>query len=792
MTTMLIDEHAPPRSGLLSQDGRTYPLESVQVDARTEGGIALTTLRQRFRNPYAEALEVLYTLPLPADGAVLGYTITMGERRIVGEIQTREAAAEAYREAIYEGRTAGLLEQDRSDTFQQQLGNLPSRVSVEVETQILHPLAFRPGESRSEWEYRFPTTVGVRYMGEEGRVPDAERLSPARPEEGTPARLSGSVLIAGPVGEGSMRSPTHGVEHRPEAEGIRIRLTEEARLDRDLVLRWPALTPEVGVHLVGGGGLEGDEGRYALLTVLPPEQPRTTHPRDVTILLDSSGSMGGKPLALAKQVVEGILGSLHPRDRFRLMSFGMKATSLTSGVVQAGAEEVARARAELGRLSGAGGTEMRSAVREALRSLRRGVQHQVILVTDGYIGFEGEVVREAMRALPATVRFHAVGVGAAPNRTLTGSLARAGRGLELFAYDDASAREAAELLAAATARPVITELSVEGSAVRARAPARPGDVMAGCPTTLTLELAPEGGLLEVQGALAGEEEGWSWRVEVPAEGREWTPGSASLRLTPIPLGALHGREVVADLELEEAAGAPRGQVSREIEARALRHRIVSRRTSLVAISEVPTVDPREPRRRERLAVELPAGVSAEGVGLTRERGAVAELYRTSLSAEVLKFAEGDGPRGLKSRQAMFAHDMAPELSEGDGSAEAPDTEITDVEVLRLEGDLLVLEIEVPSNGFLAPGDEVRARYANGRSFRAYLDAEVSTPGGPHPAGVRIRAALRREGGRPWTPGSELEIAFTRNDVNGATWDERWHLSLTLPEPTRPRSHGEAR
>ena len=38
------------------------------------------------------------------------------------------------------------------------------------------------------------------------------------------------------------------------------------------------------------------------------------------------------------------------------------------------------------------------------------------------------------------------------------------------------------------------------------------------------------------------------------------------------------------------------------------------RTSLVAVSEEPAVDPRRPRRRVKLAVEMPEAVSAEAVG----------------------------------------------------------------------------------------------------------------------------------------------------------------------------------
>ena len=66
-------------------------------------------------------------MPFPADGAVIAYTITLGKRTIRGEIESREKARQDYQQALERGHTAGLLEQERADTFTQRLGNLPCR-----------------------------------------------------------------------------------------------------------------------------------------------------------------------------------------------------------------------------------------------------------------------------------------------------------------------------------------------------------------------------------------------------------------------------------------------------------------------------------------------------------------------------------------------------------------------------------------------------------------------------------------------------------------------------------------
>src|SRR5437867_12265890 len=85
-----------PATALVAVDGRTFPLESARVHARAEGGLALTVLAQEYSNPHSEPLEAAYTMPLPADGAVVGYTIRPGRRVIRGEVEERAAALAHY------------------------------------------------------------------------------------------------------------------------------------------------------------------------------------------------------------------------------------------------------------------------------------------------------------------------------------------------------------------------------------------------------------------------------------------------------------------------------------------------------------------------------------------------------------------------------------------------------------------------------------------------------------------------------------------------------------------------
>jgi Ca-activated chloride channel family protein len=729
--------------------------------ARAEGGVSATTLTQTYGNPYEEPLEVLYTLPLPASGAVIGYAIRLGQKVVRGEVRRRDEAREEYRKALLEGRTAALLEQDRADTFTQKLGCLPPGETVDVEIDVLQPLAFLPADDKeaARWEYRFPTVAGVRYEGAPGRVPDAGQLDVDRAGgTGTPVRLEAILVVAdGPGGAVRPHAPGQEVDLEDRDGGVCVTLREKMKLDRDLVIRWSAAKSEVGVRIVEGKGLAGDDGRYILITLTPPAAVTQALSRDLTILIDASGSMSGKPLERAKTVAEELLCSLDPGDRFEILAFASRVQRLVSGPVEAKEKNVREALTALRRLEADGSTEMTQAIVAALAPLRRDSQRQVILISDGYIGFESEVIGEVLNRLVPGARLHAVGIGAAPNRTLTRGIARAGRGVEILVGDDDDARAASRRLLQATVRPVLTDVEVKGTAFISLAPERPQDVLQGQPLVLLAEIAATGGTLEITGKQAGKSPAWIRHMEIPGAGQG---GDAASPATTLPLGALFGREAIEDVELRfAAAGRSReaGAFEARIEKLGLRHGIASRETSLVAISEDPTVDPKDPRRRERLAVDLPAEVSAEGAGLAspvmmqmaapmlRRVSAPLAFHGSSMEMDLTSMKEDSA-----DAEARYEYAPADEFEvESPGpsiewSGEAHGLEIFDARVLSSVGPMLIFEFEVPVAGFVLPGDGeiVHVHFSDGMVCDAVVQGEETSPLGPHHQGLTIRMALK--------------------------------------------------
>jgi len=624
---------------MVADDGRPLPLLGVELRVHAEAGLARVTLRQQFQNPWDEPLRVRYLVPLPADAAVGGYCFELPDERIVGEIARKQDARERFERALLEGRSAALLEQRRSSVFDQEVGNIPPGVLVTTELTIDQPLIWL---AEGAWEWRFPTVVAPRYMGEAGRVADAAALdvpvlagSEWRPEGsqegGVPENceaIFGGVFVAGTATNhwgvaagatlaltiadtvrGAPHSPSHALSSNHGADGWAVSIAGEAgsaRLDRDVVIRWPVAAQVPGLE-VSLARREGDDRAVGLLTIVPPEPASVREPvaRDLILLIDVSGSMGGEPLDQAKRVIRALIDGLAPHDRLEMIAFASRPIRWNRKPKACDPSVRREAIAWIDGLQASGGTNMHTAIIEALAPLRDDAQRQILLISDGLIGFEQQIIAEAVTRLPSRSRVHCLGVGHGVNRSLTRPLARAGHGVELIVAPGEDAERVVGSLLERTVEPLLIGLELDGSALADEpllAGSR-GDLFAGAPTRVAIACRPEGGRLTLRARSA--EGAWVQHLEIPATAvGEGDPA----------LCRHFAREQVEDVETLIAAGLARDGDAR-IEQLGLRYRIATRMTSWIAVSEQVTVDPTAPTRTVEQPHELPAGMSAEGLGL---------------------------------------------------------------------------------------------------------------------------------------------------------------------------------
>lgn len=579
----------------------------VQSDVQlvVTGMIARARVEQVFENPSEQAVEAVYVFPLPDTAAVDGLTLTVGTRRIVGEIRQREDAERVYERAANAGKKASLVSQERPNVFTTSVANIGPGELVTVSITYQEDVRYDQGE----FSILFPSTLTPRYNpggargdvtdlgapGSGSRVVDAARISPPTRLDGTGPLLDVRVTLDAGVALSQIDSPSHELEiARPTQGPVDIRLKDGPVLaDRDFRLRWrpaPSAAPTSAIFTEDFGG-----ERYALLMLLPPAHAAAKPaalPRETTFVVDTSGSMAGTSIVQAIASLRTGLRALAPRDSFNVIEFDSTARRLFDDAEPASPENIARALDWVAHLEADGGTEILAALELALGSAAHAERvQQLVFITDGSVGNEDELFRFIHERLGER-RLFTVGIGSAPNRHFMRGAARFGRGTFTMVSSLADVSTQLDGLWAQLDAPVMRDVAVRWDAGTPDVwPRRTPDLYAGQPLVVLAKLARESRSATLTGALAGQ------AITLPVSLEHAARGTG--------IHQLWARRQIESLMDQSAEGTDDATLRASIVPLALQHHLVSKYTSLVAVDAVATSDGRAPRASVGLA--LPAG-----------------------------------------------------------------------------------------------------------------------------------------------------------------------------------------
>jgi len=608
---------------------------NTAVDARVTGIVARVSVRQEFRNDGAEWVEGIYVFPLPDEAAVDHLRMYIGERFIEGEIREKVQAKKDYEAARTAGQKASLVEQHRANLFSSLVANIAPGESVVIEIEYLDTVRYDEGS----FSLRIPLTITPRYMPEQQpagsptfglatlavRQSDASLLAPPMVAHSTDHMLTFIADLNAGVPLQSVSSRYHEIDVLDIGNRYQIGLTDgQVPMNHDLELSWQPVPAGVPRATLFTEELDGEP--HALLMVLPPDgllAPLQALPRELIFVVDTSGSMHGSSLAQAKHALALALGGLSAGDRFNLIQFNSSTSALFPGSVAATPAYLGAAMRYVNELSANGGTNMRPAIDRALSAAHAGSYlRQVIFVTDGGVGNEEELFNLIDRHL-GNARLFTVGIGSAPNGWFMRKAAEAGRGTATMIGDVDEVKEKMSRLFHKLEEPQLTDISVEWpSGVTAESyPQKIPDLYAGQPLVLRAKIAlePHGGdrvVIRGNSALGTWEKQLPWNVGEPRSG----------------VATLWARAKFGDLLDRLRRGAAEDQVRPAVIETALRHHLVSKYTSLVAIDKTPARSTGEMLAREQLPNRLPAGQSqgtinvfpatATGAGMQRLNGAL--------------------------------------------------------------------------------------------------------------------------------------------------------------------------
>ena len=597
-----------------NQPGRyqQVPLLHTDVDMRVSGMIVRARIRQSFKNPGQEWVEGIYVFPLPEQAAVDHLRMYIGKRIIEGVIKEKQQARRVYEQAKREGKKAVLTEQQRPNMFTNSVANIGPAETVVVEIEYQQALRYEQGQ----FSLRFPMAITPRYIpgkpvnetlafsgtgwaSNTDQVPDATHITPPVYQgQGkiNPLALRIELDVGYPLLE--VKSSYHRImQHEHGVGQVTVTLAAgEVPADLDFELVW---RPEVGQEPRAALFSEEIAGEfYHLLMLLPPDQGvQGGQPmaREVIYVIDTSGSMAGTSIEQAKRALDMALTRLRPHDRFNVIQFNSSTDLLFSQAQAASPANLRRARRYIRGLGADGGTEMASALFAALHDQGESQYvRQVIFLTDGSVGNETALFDLIKQHLGPS-RLFTIGIGSAPNSYFMRKAAQYGRGTFTYIGDVTEVSEKMAALFTKLESPLMTDLKLQLStnAMVEAWPKRVPDLYYGEPIILAVKTSSANETLTIHGMRAQA----PWQALVPLTVTHYGHG----------IGGYWARSKIAALMDSLHEGADKDKVRAEVIRLAIKHHLVSRYTSLVAVDVTPTRPSEATLDTQAIAGNLPRG-----------------------------------------------------------------------------------------------------------------------------------------------------------------------------------------
>ncbi|HEX8851817.1 MAG TPA: VIT domain-containing protein, partial [Gemmatimonadaceae bacterium] len=468
---------------------------------------------ERFVNRGGGIAEADYVFPLPNDAAFQDLKLSIDGELVAGETMSADKARGIYEEIVRRQRDPALVEWMGQGMLRARI--FPIRPGEEKRVVVrFDAIAKREGDALRIDYRRGAANAGV--------VPPVRILpvDDASSRDRESETFSLTVPDDGRYGE--PYSPTHRLVRRSSSGRISV---EAEGSTREVTVLVPLRQSDEPAVTVLAHATSEDE-RFALITLTPPARRTARTPRDVTLVLDVSGSMSGRKLEQAKAAGRQVLGTLGEGDRFRLIDFSTDVRTFRDDFVAATPANLRAAQRYLDELEAEGSTNISGAIDAALEpETPAGRLPLVLFLTDG-APTVGETRPEAIAERAAKERGRArvftFGVGADVNAALLERLALEAHGTASFVRPNEDVERAVGVVASRLTDPVVTDLRVRADGVKLDRvlPNGPIDLFAGQDLVLLARYQGDGpATIRFTGSSASGPVEWTQRVEMPERER---------------------------------------------------------------------------------------------------------------------------------------------------------------------------------------------------------------------------------------------------------------------------------
>ena len=483
-----------------AQEG-AVTLMQVEANVVIKDRVAVTSIDLFLENPTGRRLESELLVPVPEGATVKGFTFEGAGSSSSATLLPRDEARRIYDDIVRQSRDPALLE----------------FVGLNVIRSSVFPVEPRGKQRvRISYEQLLPRD-GVRtdYV-----IPRSESLA-----YDTPWRFRVELETAREIV--SVYSPSHPlVTTREGARRVCIDVPDSGSIEPGpFRLSWLTDDGPAAASIMAYPDADGAGGYFLLMAGLPEPSADDDTPamkREVTLVLDRSGSMRGPKIEQVREAAKQVIAGLNHGERFNIIVYNEYVERFTSAAVEKTKATQKDAFTFLDNVQARGGTNIHDALLQSLKpEPAAGVLPIVMFLTDG-LPTVGQTSESQIRDAAAKANVHrrrvfTFGVGLDVNTPLLNTIAKSSRAQATYvlpsedvelAVSGVFRRLAGPLLAA----PSLTVIDAKGNAV----PARVSDVLPGM-----LPDVFEGDQLIVMGRYLGDKP-LGFRLAGESRGRERT------------------------------------------------------------------------------------------------------------------------------------------------------------------------------------------------------------------------------------------------------------------------------
>jgi Ca-activated chloride channel family protein len=435
--------------GLLIPEEKSLPplaMLNHKVNITIDDQVAVTRVEQTFRNHTDRQLEATYVFPVPKGASVNKFTMWVNGKEVSGELLEATKAREIYTHIVRRTQDPGLLEY--------------------MDNNLLRMRVF-PILPRSDQK------VALSYTAVANRDQNlVEYIYPLKTDGKATATLEEFAINATIKSQHSIQnvySPTHSITIKRNSDHeIAVQFDKnQGLLDKDFQMFYSLGDKDVGLTAMMHRPIAAENGYFSLLISPKVEMSASNEiPRDMVLILDTSGSMRGPKMDQARKALRYCLDNLGPRDRFAVMNFATTVNKYRDKLVESSKDQLEQARKWVDALEATGGTAINDALLAGLdmRTGDMGRTFTIVFFTDGMptIGETNwdRILKNVASKNTSNTRIFTFGVGHDVNATMLDTLADQTRAVSTYVRPEEDIEAKVSGLYSKISHPVLANLKL--------------------------------------------------------------------------------------------------------------------------------------------------------------------------------------------------------------------------------------------------------------------------------------------------------------------------------------------